>query len=67
MRAFGNPLIVCTYHRLGHYEDCIKSNVAAIAADEKFVVHNGIFNYYTAYRIHNMHFVSYAAMFAGEL
>jgi hypothetical protein len=38
----------------------------AMAADEAYVKKEGDANCYTGYRIHNMHFVAYSAMFAGD-
>lgn len=52
---------------VGMYEDASDANVAAVVADEKWVKKEGICNYYTGYRIHNMHFVAYASMFAGMI
>eukprot|EP00602_Paraphysomonas_sp_CaronLab_P009316 CAMPEP_0185035692 /NCGR_PEP_ID=MMETSP1103-20130426/27546_1 /TAXON_ID=36769 /ORGANISM="Paraphysomonas bandaiensis, Strain Caron Lab Isolate" /LENGTH=477 /DNA_ID=CAMNT_0027572907 /DNA_START=299 /DNA_END=1735 /DNA_ORIENTATION=- len=54
------------YVLLGMYDDAADCNIEAIAVDNKYVAKEGIFNYYTGYRIHNMHFVAYAAMFAGQ-
>lgn len=55
------------YVLLGMYKEAAEANIEACAVDELYVRKEGIFNYYTGYRIHNMHFISYAAMFAGEL
>lgn len=54
------------YVLLGMYDQAAACNLEAIAADEKYVLKEGIYNCYTGYRIHNIHFVSYAAMFAGQ-
>lgn len=54
------------YVLLGSYSDAAASNVEANVADAKYVAKEGIHNCYTGYRIHNMHFVSYAAMFSGD-
>jgi tetratricopeptide (TPR) repeat protein len=54
------------YVLLGMYDQAAACNVEAITADEKYVLKEGIYNCYTGYRIHNIHFVSYAAMFAGQ-
>ena len=54
------------YVLLGMYDQAAACNLEAIAADEKYVLKEGIHNCYTGYRIHNIHFVSYAAMFAGQ-
>ena len=42
------------------------SNTEAQAVDDLYVPYAGIHNSYTGYRMHNMHFISYAAMFAGQ-
>ena len=55
------------YVLLGMYQDAAEANIEAVVVDEVYVRKEGIFNYYTGYRIHNMHFISYAAMFAGIL
>jgi uncharacterized protein (DUF952 family) len=54
------------YILLGMYDQAAACNLEAMAADEKYVIKEGIYNCYTGYRIHNIHFVSYAAMFAGQ-
>jgi tetratricopeptide (TPR) repeat protein len=55
------------YVLLGMYQDAAEANIDAWEVDEVYVKKEGIFNYYTGYRIHNMHFISYAAMFAGTV
>jgi tetratricopeptide (TPR) repeat protein len=52
--------------RLGHYEDMIKANLAAIQSDKHFVEQRGRHNFYTIYRAHNYHFVVYGAMLSGK-
>jgi hypothetical protein len=54
------------YVLLGRYDEAVQCNIKAIAADEKYQRKAGNINYYTGSRIHNIHFVSYAAMFAGH-
>ena len=54
------------YILLGMWEEAIVANKEANIADEKYVANAGIDNCYTGYRIHNIHFISYAAMFAGR-
>ena len=54
------------YVLLGMYHDAAEANLEAIEKDDLFVAKEGIFNFYTGYRLHNMHFVAYAAMFAGK-
>ena len=53
------------YILLGMYNEAAQCNIEAIIADEKYHKNQGNMNYYTGYRIHNIHFVAYAAMFAG--
>lgn len=54
------------YVLLGMWEDAIQSNEEGYLADEIYVRREGIHNNYTGYRLHNIHFVSYAAMFSGQ-
>ena len=54
------------YVLLGMWQDAVKANKEAHAVDQKYVIKEGISNYYTGYRIHNIHFIAYAAMFAGK-
>jgi tetratricopeptide (TPR) repeat protein len=54
------------YVLLGLYDEAAQANIEAIRADNKYQLKAGNLNYYTGYRIHNIHFVSYAAMFAGQ-
>ncbi len=49
--------------RLGHYEDAIIANSKAILADSIWIPADG---FYTMYRAHNYHFLTYAAMFDGQ-
>jgi tetratricopeptide (TPR) repeat protein len=52
---------------LGHYEAAIASNVAAIAADQRYVLQTGhTKDFYKMYRLHNIHFCCWAAMFDGQ-
>ncbi|MHC4409381.1 MAG: tetratricopeptide repeat protein [Planctomycetota bacterium] len=50
----------------GRYEDVIRVNVKAVEIDDAYVMHGGRNNLYTAYRIHNYHFVAYGAMWDGQ-
>jgi tetratricopeptide (TPR) repeat protein len=50
----------------GDYRRVVSSNIAAIAADEKFLAREGAMNFYTLYRAHNYHFTIYGAMFLGQ-
>jgi len=49
--------------RLGHYADAIAANEKAIVADSTWIQAGG---FYTMYRAHNYHFLTYAAMFDGQ-
>lgn len=50
----------------GQYEEALMANVEAVIADDKYVAHNPTLGVYTAYRMHNIHFQIYAAMFLGN-
>ncbi len=50
----------------GRYADVIRVNVEAVDIDDAFVEHAGRENFYSAYRIHNYHFVAYGAMWDGQ-
>ena len=50
----------------GRYDDVIRTNLKAVSVDEAFVRARGRDNFYTAYRIHNYHFVAYGAMWEGR-
>lgn len=50
----------------GHYENAVIANSRAIAVDQKYVDVAGVHNVYTMYRVHNLHFKIYAAMFMGQ-
>jgi tetratricopeptide (TPR) repeat protein len=50
----------------GRYEDVIRTNVQACKVDDVFARERGKNNLYTAYRIHNYHFVAYGAMWDGQ-
>jgi hypothetical protein len=47
----------------GDYQNVVWRNLRAAAVDRKFFDHAGGENFYTIYRIHNLHFVIYGAMF----
>ncbi|MGH2570359.1 MAG: hypothetical protein ACRDGR_03995, partial [bacterium] len=51
---------------LGEYATVIEANRNAIEADRLFVEMAGAVNMYTLYRVHNYHFIVYAAMFEGQ-
>ena len=50
----------------GRYDDVIRVNERAVEVDRAFVAHAGRNNFFTLYRLHNLHFVSYGAMWAGR-
>jgi tetratricopeptide (TPR) repeat protein len=50
----------------GDYANVVRSNAAAIMADQKFLAREGAINFYTLYRCHNYHFRIYGAMFLGQ-
>ncbi|PKP75962.1 MAG: hypothetical protein CVT84_00945 [Alphaproteobacteria bacterium HGW-Alphaproteobacteria-6] len=50
----------------GDYQNVIWRNLRAAAVDRKYFDHAGGENFYTIYRIHNLHFVIYGAMFLGQ-
>jgi hypothetical protein len=45
----------------GHYQDVVLCNQKATVADRKYYERAGALNFYTAYRVHNYHFVAYGA------
>ena len=51
---------------VGDYQAAIIANQKGIAADLEYVKKRGAVNFYTLYRIHNYHFIVYAAMFDGQ-
>ncbi|KAJ5893533.1 hypothetical protein N7495_005224 [Penicillium taxi] len=51
---------------VGDYRAAIRANQKATIADEKYVQIEGVFNFYSNYRMHNYHTLIYAAMFAGQ-
>jgi len=50
----------------GHYHDVVHWNRKAIVADRKYLDRAGPMHFYSAYRIHNYHFMIYGAMFLGQ-
>jgi tetratricopeptide (TPR) repeat protein len=50
----------------GEYQNVIERNHRAAAVDRKFEDYAGSANFYTLYRIHNVHFEAYGAMFIGR-
>jgi len=50
----------------GDYQNVLYRNLAAAKVDEKFKAYAGPANFYALYRIHNLHFAFYGAMFLGQ-
>ena len=50
----------------GHYHNALHWNQQAIIADRKALERNGLFTFYSGYRLHNYHFAAYGAMFLGQ-
>lgn len=50
----------------GEYRSAVLANTSAVRADRRFVEHEGPLNFYSLYRAHDLHFVVYSAMFAGQ-
>ena len=50
----------------GDYRSSVLANQSAVRADRRFVEHEGPLNFYSLYRAHDLHFVVYSAMFAGQ-
>ncbi|KAI1100902.1 TPR domain protein [Jackrogersella minutella] len=51
---------------VGDYQNAITSNQKAIVADDAFFARENPLQFYTLYRMHDLHFRIYAAMFAGQ-
>jgi len=49
--------------RLGHYNDAILANQKGVEVDKSWASQGG---FYTFYRVHNYHFLAWAAMFEGR-
>ena len=50
----------------GDYQNVISRNQRAAIADRPYTTLRGAENFYTVYRIHNVHFVAYGAMFLAQ-
>lgn len=50
----------------GDYQNVLYRNLAAARVDDEFKAYRGAANFYALYRIHNLHFASYGAMFLGQ-
>lgn len=51
----------------GDYQNVLYRNLAAADVDDRFKTYAGAANFYALYRIHNLHFASYGAMFLGQM
>ncbi|MEM6373183.1 MAG: hypothetical protein AAF727_10450 [Pseudomonadota bacterium] len=50
----------------GEYQNVLARNLAAAEVDDRFKAYAGPANFYALYRIHNLHFALYGAMFLGQ-
>lgn len=50
----------------GEYQNVLYRNLAAARVDDVFKAYAGPANFYALYRIHNLHFAFYGAMFLGQ-
>ncbi|WP_170607028.1 hypothetical protein [Ruegeria arenilitoris] len=50
----------------GEYQNVLYRNLAAAKVDDMFKEYAGAANFYALYRIHNLHFAFYGAMFLGQ-
>ena len=51
----------------GDYFNTVQRNHAAAAVDARYFAHAGGENFYTVYRLHNLHFELYGAMFLAQI
>ncbi len=54
------------YILCGQYDKVVEANAQATIADEKYVALDDTINIYTIYRLHNIHFQIYGALFLGQ-
>ncbi len=54
------------YIATGRYDEAVRSNQAAIRADEAYFKENGRPDFYSLYFLHNIHFLVFAAMMEGR-
>ena len=54
------------YIATGQYDAAVRSNLEAIRVDEAYFKENGRPNFYSLYFLHNIHFLSFAAMMEGR-
>ncbi len=50
----------------GQYEEALIANIEAVVADDKYLEYRPGVSVYTVYRLHNIHFQMYSAMFLGN-
>lgn len=50
----------------GDYQQVVERNTRAIAADRRYVAREGVRDFHTLYRCHNLHFTLYGAMFLAQ-
>ena len=50
----------------GDYQNVLQRNLSAAEVDKTFKAYAGAENFYALYRIHNLHFAMYGAMFLGQ-
>lgn len=50
----------------GRYDEVVRVNQRAVEQDRAYVAYAGRENFYSLYRLHNLHFVAYGAMWSGR-
>ena len=50
----------------GDYQNVLYRNLEAVKVDDRFKAYAGPANFYALYRIHNLHFAFFGAMFLGQ-
>jgi len=51
---------------VGNYADVVYWNREATRANDMYLAHAGLMNFYTLYRVHDLHFATYGGMFQGH-
>jgi len=54
------------YILCGEYQRSLEANLEAVVADNKYVAEHNEIGIYTIYRLHNLHFQVYSALFLGR-
>lgn len=54
------------YVLCGQYEKSLQSNIQASAADERYTAYDDSVNIFALYKLHNLHFQVYSALFQGR-